>query len=280
MRIWLGFLTISAAVCAQSGVNSPAPTPSTQSDSPPIDRPPANPKGILALITGSALRYQGEVPDFISTELIVRREASGKHAPGTEVHWKVRDKLEEVLSFVEGKENHTLILLNGKPTRYTHESLDGMRSDGLLQFVMVPAWIFGPLSQTRYDWVRWDMVNGRRMAVFLFETPRSISTRPLVNDSQSFLVGYHGLIWADPDTGEMARLEAQMDAPKEFPFQEDSFEIDYGRVKISSEEFLLPVKAMGQVRDGKLLARNEIEFTEYRKYEADVTVKFGDPGQP
>ena len=46
--------------------------------------------------------------------------------------------------------------MNGKPTRYTHESLDGMRSDGLLQFVMVPNWIFGPLSQTRFDWVRWD----------------------------------------------------------------------------------------------------------------------------
>jgi hypothetical protein len=275
LRIWFGILAIAGIVCAQSGLEPPAPAGRSLNAA-----PPANPQGVLALITGSALRYQGEVPDFVCTELTTRSEASAKIPPGSPPHWKLRDKLEEVLSFVEGRENHTLILVNGKPTRYTHESLEGMRSDGLLQFVMVPNWIFGPLSQTRFEWIRWDTMNSRRVAVFLFETPRSISTRPLVNDSQAFLVGYHGLIWADPDTGEMTRLEAQMNAPKDFPFQQDDFEIDYAMVHISGEQFLLPVKAKGQVRDGKLLTKNEIEFTAYRKYEADVNIRFGDPGQP
>ncbi len=274
MRIWLVFLAAVAAAGAQSGSDLPVPSAY------PNDAPPDNPKGILALITGSALRYQGEVPDFTCTELITRSEASAKIPPGTPPHWKVRDKLEEVLSFVEGKENHTLILVNGKPTRYTHESLEGMRSDGLLQFVMVPNWIFGPLSQTRFDWVRWDKINGRRMAVFVFETPRSVSTHPLVYEDRSFMVSYHGVIWADPETGEMARLEAQMETPKDFPFQRDDFEIDYGKVHISGEEFLLPVKSIGTLRDGKLLSKNEIEFSDYRKYQADVNIHFGDPGQP
>ena len=179
---------------------------------------------MLALITGSALRYQGEVPDFTCTELITRSEASAKIPPGTPPHWKVRDKLEEVLSFVEGQENHTLILVNGKPTRYTHESLDGMRSDGLLQFVMVPNWIFGPLSQTRFDWVRWDKINGRRMAVFVFETPRSISTRPLVNEDHAFMVSYHGVIWADPDTG-------RDDAPGSADGRSQGFSVSAGRFR-------------------------------------------------
>ena len=261
-------MLVCAAAGAQSGVG------------PAADAPPANPQGILALISGSALRYEGEVPDFTCTEEITRSEASAKIPPGTQPHWKLRDKLEEVLSFVDGQEDHTLVFLNGKPTHYTHESLEGMRSDGLLQFVMVPNWIFGPLSQTHFEWVRWDKMNGRRVAVFVFQTPRSISTRPLVNEARAFLVSYHGLIWADPETGEMARLEAQMDVPQGFPFQQDDFEIDYGKVHISGEEFLLPVKARGQVRDGKLLAKNEIEFTEYRKYESAVNIRFGDPGQP
>lgn len=273
MQIPCGFLGMAVLVCAQaaraqSGISTPT------------DAPPANPQGIVALIAGSALRYEGEVPDFTCTEEITRSEASAKIPPGSQPHWKLRDKLEEVPSFVDGQEDHTLVFLNGKPTRYTHESLEGMRSDGLLQFVMVPNWIFGPLSRTRFDWVRWDTMNGRRVAVFFFETPHSIATHPLVNESEAFMVGYHGLIWADPDTGEMARLEAQMDAPKDFPFQQDDFEIDYGKVSISGEEFLLPVKAKGQVRDGKLLAKNEIEFTEYRKYEAAVNIRFGDPDQP
>ena len=83
-------------------------------------------------------------------------------------------------------------------------------------------------------------------------------------------MGYHGLIWADPDTGEMTRLEAQIDAPPDFPFQEDDFEIDYGNVNMSGEPFLLPVKAMGLVRDGKMLTKNEIEFADYKKYEAEI----------
>ncbi len=246
----------------------------------PSDTPPANPLGILALIKGSALRYEGEVPDFTCTEMITRSEASGKAATGAEIRWKVHDRLEEVLSFVDGHENHTLITVNGKPTRYTHDSLEGMRSDGLLQFVMVPNWIFGPQAKTRFTWNRWEILNGRRMAVFIFEVPPSVSTRPLVNEETAFIVGYHGLVFADPESGEMARLEATMDAPKDFPFQEDAFEIDYGTVHVSNEEFLLPVRATGHVRNGKLLTKNEIEFTEYRKYEADVTVTFGDPSQP
>ena len=266
MRIWCALLAGALLASAQSGVDFSAP--------------PANPKGILALITGSAMRYQGEEPDFTCTELITRNEARAPRQPETEIRWKKRDTLEEVLSFVDGRENHTLILLDGKPTRYTHQSLGGMRSDGLLQFVMVPSWIFGPGAGTDFDWDRWETVAGRRMAVFRFQTPRSIETRPLVDQEEAFMVGYHGLIFADPETGEMSRLEAWMDSPKDFPFQEDSFEIDYGMVQISNEKFLLPVKAMGRVRDGHLLAKNEIEFANYRKYEADVTVTFGDPAQP
>ena len=260
---------LALGVSAQSGVQTPVAS----------DAPPANTQGLLALIKGSALRYQGEEPDFRCTELVTRYEAPAPKQKGGEVRWKLHDKLEEVLRFLEGKERHTLIFVDGKPTHYTHESLAGMRSDGLLQFVMVPNWIFGPQARTRFDWVRWETISGRRLAVFAFQTPLAIETRPLANEDRSFLVSYHGLIFADPESGEMARLEAWMDAPKDFPFQEDSFEIDYGVVRISTQEFLLPVRAVGELRDGRLLTKNEIQFTGYQKYEADVTVTFGDPTQ-
>lgn len=228
---------------------------------------------MLARIGKSALRYQGEVPDFVCEELITRSEAASK----TPDRWKQVDTLDEELSFVDGRETHTLLKINGKRARMSHEELEGMRSDGLLQFVMVPAWIFGPKAKTRFDWVRWDARDGRPVAVFAFQVPPSISTHPLANEPQSFLVGYHGLIFAEPASGDMSRLEAQMDAPKDFPFQEDGFEIDYGQVDIAGLPFLLPVKSVGRVRDGKLLTKNEIEFGSYRKYGADATLIFGAP---
>jgi len=266
----IAFLTTSVAVCSQTA----------QPETPPAELAPAEPapsaanqQDILARIAKGALRYQGEVPDFLCEESITRSEASTK----TPVRWKQLDTLEEELGFVGGRETHTLLRINGKPTRVSHEELDGMRSDGLLQFVMVPSWIFGAQVNTRFDWSRWETRAGRRVAVFAFQVPPSISTHPLVNKSTSFLVGYHGLVYADPTTGDMARLEAAMDAPKDFPFQEDAFEIDYGQVDIAGQPFLLPVKSVGWVREGKQLTRNEIEFGEYRKYGAAATVIFGGP---
>jgi len=230
---------------------------------------------MLARITQGALRYQGELPDFLCEERITRSEANAK----TPDRWKQIDTLEEELGFVGGRETHTLLSINGKPTRVSHEDLDGMRSDGLLQFVMVPAWIFGPRVNGRFDWSRWELREGRRVAVFSFQVPPSILTHPLANQSQSFLVGYHGLIYADAASGDMVRLEAHMDAPKDFPFQEDAFEIDYGQVEIAGKRFLLPVSSLGWVREGKDLTRNEIGFGAYRKYGADASVTFGNPAK-
>jgi hypothetical protein len=252
---------MAAAACAQT--SEPAPSVTDQ-------------QAMLARITKGALRYQGEVPDFLCEELITRSEANAK-APD---RWKQLDTLEEELGFVGGQETHTLLKINGKKTRTSHEELEGMRSDGLLQFVMVPSWIFGSRAGTRFDWNRWQTLAGRRVAVFAFQAPPSISTHPLANESRSFLVGYHGLIYADPATGDMARLEASMDAPKDFPFQEDAFEIDYGQVEIGGQPFLLPVKSVGWVRDRKLLTRNDIEIGQYRKYGADATVIFDGAAKP
>jgi hypothetical protein len=256
------FLTIAAAVLAQPALAPVEPAPG-----------PAEQQAMLARIASGALRYQGEVPDFLCEELITRSEANTK----TPQRWNELDTLEEELGFVGGRETHTLLRINGKPTRVSHEELEGMRSDGLLQFVMVPNWIFGPRVGTHFDWSRWEPRAGRSVAVFAFQVPPSILTHPLANQSQSFLVGYHGLIYADPASGDMVRLEAHMDAPKDFPFQEDAFEIDYGQVEIAGLPFLLPVNSVGWVREGKNLTRNEIEFGAYRKYGADATVIFGGP---
>lgn len=260
MRILYAFLIAAAGFGQTVALVPAAPVPDA-----------AERQAMLARIARNALRYQGEVPDFLCTESITRSEANSK----TPDRWKPIDTLEEDLSFIGGHETHTLLKINGKRTRTTHEELDGMRSDGLLQFVMVPAWIFGSQVHTRFDWSRWETQGEHSVAVFTFQVPPSIATHPLVNQDETFLVGYHGLIYADPASGDMVRLEAHMDAPKDFPFQEDAFEIDYGQVDIAGQPFLLPVKSVGWVREGKTLTRNEIEFGDYRKYGADATVTFG-----
>jgi len=137
--------------------------------------------------------------------------------------------------------------------------------------------VFLIVTVVAFAWLRWATLRGRRTYVYAFRVPQSRSQFTIYDAEtrRTVTAGYHGLIYADPASGDMARLEAHMDAPKDFPFQEDAFEIDYGQVDIAGQSFLLPVKSLGWVRDGKLLTRNEIEFGEYRKYGADATVIFG-----
>jgi hypothetical protein len=96
VRTLFTFLTIAVAVCAQ-----PA-----QSGSPPAALVPAalapealEQQAILGRITQGALRYQGEIPDFLCEESITRSEASAK----TPDRWKQLDTLEEELGFVDGR---------------------------------------------------------------------------------------------------------------------------------------------------------------------------------
>jgi hypothetical protein len=111
------------------------------------------------------------------------------------------------------------------------------------------------------------------MAVFAFRVALSIKSYP--DGKTPYLLGYHGLIYADPEEGLSTRLEVHDDPPSAYPFKDSGWDVDYGHVTISGRQLFLPVKALTHLRRGKLLSRSEIQFTNYRKYEAASTVRFG-----
>jgi hypothetical protein len=58
--------------------------------------------------------------------------------------------------------------------------------------------------------------------------------------------------------------------------QSASTAIDYGMVDVAGKRYLLPVRAeIETVCDG-MRSRNVSEFTDYRRFAADSTLKFGD----
>jgi hypothetical protein len=68
----------------------------------------------------------------------------------------------------------------------------------------------------------------------------------------------------------------EMISPPGYRFPKYITDLEYGPVNISGQEMILPLKASENVREGKRLMRNEIQFVNYRKYSADSTVTFGE----
>jgi hypothetical protein len=116
------------------------------------------------------------------------------------------------------------------------------------------------------------------MEVFSLRVLARYSQLAFTNSYGSRVVGFHGLMYADPATQTMVRLELQLDLPSDFTARECSLDVDYGDVTIAEHHFLLPVKATARLRTPSAMAKNETQVVRYQKYAADASVTFGDQG--
>jgi hypothetical protein len=120
----------------------------------------------------------------------------------------------------------------------------------------------------KLNWLRWETLNGRQTAVFLFAVPKKKAHYevhyccfPITEDTGRLgyegtganmqtgttwkdfktTVGYHGEFFIDPQSGAIVRLITQAELkPTDFVHQED-IRIDYGAVGIEGRTFILPV---------------------------------------
>ncbi len=231
------------------------------SDAPPTG---AEQQDLTAKIRQTALRFRGQLPDFICTEVETRLQ--GSSSPGAKL--KQRDTLEMLVYFTqEGRTGIKLQKVDGKPARRDYEKVGGAMDPEFLHGAILPTHLFGPKASPQFEWRRWETLGGRHAAVFWFHAQAIIQTKgsPL---------GFHGLVYADPADGMVLRLEVETDVPPGYAFDETGWDVDYGAVTLSGRELLLPVKAVTRFRRATSVWRNEMEFTGYRKYEADSTVSF------
>ncbi len=89
-----------------------------------------------------------------------------------------------------------------------------------------------------------------------------------------FLLGFYGLAWVSAADNSLIRLEEHDDPPAGYPIQDGGNTMDFSTVNISGTPFLLPVRGATFGRIGKASWRNEMEFTNYGKFQADTSIKF------
>lgn len=257
---------------ATLAVPAPAPPRPVAPVIPPPDS--IEQKRILADITEKARNYSKSLPNFICLQ-VTRRYGDNS---GLE-NYHLLDTIAERLSYFEEKEDYQVVSINGVPAAggTKHQQLNGATSSG--EFGTLLKEIFSAETQTEFNWERWATLRGRRMHVFAFRVRQANSKYTIYADSvkRTVISGYHGLVYADRQTGMVMRIKMEMDnLPVDFPIQAVDLDLNYDMAKISGSEFLLPLKSEIRSREGKFLVRNEVEFRLYNRFGADTSIQFGD----
>ncbi|HUB78635.1 MAG TPA: hypothetical protein VMB03_07565 [Bryobacteraceae bacterium] len=223
-----------------------------------------------------ALAYTQSLPDFLATEIIHRYQGSVKEGLGG----NPVDTLTVQLRYLQHKEDHRLMLVDGKPTRRTFDTIEGSVASG--EFGATLAAIFDPATQTAFRWQSGKNLRGRRLAVVAYEVAGSHSHYRLGTAADGKTVvadaGYHGVLEIDPDTGEVLHLEYIADhIPDSVHLTYAGTKVDYALAGIAGQRYLLPARSEMEMRAPTSWTRNVIEFREYRKFAADSSIDFGPP---
>ena len=223
----------------------------------------------------TTLAYSASLPDFVCTEVISRYRRSDAVRWG----WLPLDKLTVKLSYFQQQETRQLVLVNGKPASLAYESLNaGAIASG--EFGGILKSIFDPASQASFHWGRWTNERGRHVAVFTFEVDAAYSNYYLEHresrDVRRAIVGYHGTVEIDSETGEVLHFYHVADRiPKELDYSKADTSVDYDFTEIAGRKYLLPSHSVTELMGTNLWNKNESEFREYRKFEASSSVDFG-----
>jgi hypothetical protein len=231
-----------------------------------------------------SLAYANSLPDFVCTEVISRYKLTTRTPGGRSTitngipEWSPLDKLTVNLSYFQQHERHELRLWNGKPTRQTFDSLDtGVTSTG--EFGGILRSVFDPRSQTSFRWESWKNVRGRSVGVYVYQVEEihssyfvKASTR---GDSRRAIVGFHGTLEIDRETGEVVRLVHVADRiPLQLDMSRAATEVDYDVIEVAGNRYLLPVHSETTLDRKSGASKNESEFRDYRKFEVGSKVDY------
>ena len=190
--------------------------------------------------------------------------------------WSPTDTLTIQLRYFDHREDHKLLLIDGKPTERTFETLEG--SFGYGEFGTTLSVVFDPASQTTFHWRSWKNVRKHRVAVFDYTNGPHSRYRLLTTVEGHTVeadVGYHGALEIDAETGEvlhLAYLASQI--PRELHLRYAGNTVDYDLADVGDRRYLLPSRSEMEMQGQSQCARNVTEFREYRRFSADSTIDF------
>jgi hypothetical protein len=249
---------------------------------------PAEQSRVLEAVRDYALNYTARLPDFMCTQVTERTYFPNANLRERPLH----DAIEEQLTFAGHKESYTVTKINGSAvTNVRHGQFGGILSSG--EFGTLLSHTFDPNTGTDFRWDRWATQKGRRMYVFAFRVPQP-KGYALVESKRTLLAAYKGLVYADPQTGAVWRIEMQCDVPKDSEYKELDLTLDFRPTDVAGHEYVLPFhyhmhsrKVVPSDATSTLISThvvsettNEADYKAYRRFAADSSITFGSETNP
>ena len=261
MRLRLAILLATLVLCAHG--QTPAPDANER-------------KALIFRVQEAALAYLDGLQNFTCTQLLTRSAGNSPNGP----HWKLLDTQEAELDYVDRKEHYTLLKVNGRTTDTAKRIKQGPYLTPGGEFGTMLQKIFNPKAQSQFEWDHEESAGATRGCVFRYNVPLATTTEVIRSDADRVPVGHHGMVWADCDTGAVTRFRIETDfgevmrsgrrVPMGF-----RLEVHYAPVTIGPQQFLLPQKVEEVSLFYKTWTKVEIQFEQYRKYDANSVIKFG-----
>jgi hypothetical protein len=248
---------------------------------------PPNQSAIIESARTVALNYSKSLPNFLCTESIGRYDDYSDNGK-----WIPADQLTVEVTFNGKGENYRLVARNARPTELPLSAVAGTLTTG--EFGSALLLIFRPSSATEFEWQKWETPHKKRLAVFSYRVSAEHSHYTLKAGQQTAIVGYHGVVAIDPESGSVFRWSVEAEPPKGYPMMESSIHLEYDYRKIDATEYLLPVRAEMRNTERPLPEeqlqklpirarssasrpmrhRNLVEFKNYRRFGVDSSVTF------
>lgn len=254
-----------------SAMLAPPPPPAVKAP-PPVIPPPSSIEQakILDEVRKWALDYDTKLPNFICMQVTRRfQDPSGLEL------WNGIDTITAKLSYFEKKEQKQVMFVNNRYVDIDYDKLGGgATSTG--EFGNLLRGVFEKESEAEFGWERWATLRGRLHYVFNYRVRQHNSKWKIFYDrSVEATPGYSGLIFVDTDYKIVSRVVMNSeDLAPSFPVQMARTQLDYEFTDIAGQAYLLPLRSELRMRAGKQLLKNEVEFRTYRRYGADVQIKF------
>jgi hypothetical protein len=256
------------AAMAFAQTSSPKRRPST----------PAEQAAVIEKVREHALNYTKQLPNYICTQrtrqLIQQPETSGRLCGGL-------DLIEEQISFVDNRETHTVMTLNGHPVAAdSSDQRRGTPSRG--EFGTILEAIFDPETTANLEWKRQASLDHRAIYVLNYRVPQ-LKGYTLTESKRTIQVPYQGFVYADAETLGVVRIEMKVlvaDIPKDSEYVNVGLTLDYNPEPVAGQEHILPSHYLLNYQMKKGMAFYGAEYTNYRKFSADTTIQFEGDKKP
>jgi hypothetical protein len=247
---------------------------------------PSETSAMVASIRLYASGYLASLPDFTCTRedrLFVAYPVNDSRVDPKEIDtgiplalmrpvWQPAGSYTADVGYVGGADHYKLRVVNNKRTSRTFDELHGKAAWG--EFAGMMKEIFR--SAPTLTWDHWQTSGGKTAAVFTYRVDAARSGYRVC--CPAMVTAHRGFVYADPQTGQILRLIVDADLPERAPVVAAAFLLDYGEVDIAGKRYLLPLTTSSYASAGGIDERDEIHYSDYRKFDANATIVFPTEG--